>query len=75
MATLMYEYTSRGSNLAIFIFAFISNGGHLLKQIICSSGSKFFPLRVTPILEGLHLPRKHIGTHKNCSPLKSGLKP
>ena len=34
-----------------------------------SSQSKFFPLRVDPILEGLSLPGKETGYH-NCLPLE-----
>ena len=47
---------SGGSNHAIFIFASIPNGGQLLKEIFYSVWSKFFPLRVNPILEESHCP-------------------
>ena len=40
------EYTFTGSNSVIFIFDSLFNGDQLLKEIICSSRSKFFPLRV-----------------------------
>ena len=46
------RYTNRGSNCVIFIFTSSINGGQHLKDRSCSSGSKFFPLRVDPILEG-----------------------
>ena len=46
-------YTFRGSNSVIFIFASHMNWGHLIKERICSRWSKFFPLRVDPILERL----------------------
>ena len=39
-------YTYKGSNSTIF--ASLLSRGQLLKQIICSSRSKFFPLRVDP---------------------------
>ena len=48
-------YTFKESNPAIFSFAGLSKGGELgklggqlLKKRICSSRSKFFPLRVDP---------------------------
>ena len=49
----MNGYIFRGSNSAIFIFASFLNGGQLLKERICSYRSKFFPLRVDTILEGV----------------------
>ena len=48
------EYTFRGNNSFIFIFATHLIRGQLLKKRICSPRSKFFPLRVDPILKGLH---------------------
>ena len=49
----MNGYTFKGSNCYIFIFASLLNTGQLLKERICSPRSKFFPLRVDHILEGL----------------------
>ena len=49
--------------------AFLS--GSTLKERICSCRSKFFPLRVDPILEGLPLPGKQTGSHKSCNPFKN----
>ena len=46
------RYTNRGGNCVIFIFTSSINWGQHLKDRICSSGSKFFSLRVHPILEG-----------------------
>ena len=51
-------YTIRGSNSVILIVVSHINWDHLLKERICSSGSKFFPKRVDPILGGLRLPGK-----------------
>ena len=56
---------SGGSNSVIFIFPFLLNRGQLLKERICSSRSKFFPLRVDLILEG-HI--KQTETYESCSP-------
>ena len=41
-------------------------GGKLLKKRICSSRSKFFPLRVDPILEWIIHPGKQSKSHKPC---------
>ena len=67
----MNGYTFRGSNSVIFIVASHINWGHLLKERICSHWSKFFPLRVDPILERLHPACKQTGSLKNCLPLKT----
>ena len=64
----MFGYTFKGSNSASFIFASHLIRGHLLKRTVCSSRSKFFPLRVDPILKGLHCPEKETGSHKSCIP-------
>ena len=45
-------FTFRGSNSAIFIFASLLHKGKLLEKRICSSRSKFFPLRVDPFWKG-----------------------
>ena len=46
-------YVLRGCNSSNTIcFVSIDNGGQLLKEIICSNGSKFFPLRVDPFYGG-----------------------
>ena len=63
-------YTFKGSNSVIFIVASHINGGHLIKVKICSHRSKFFPLRVDPILGRLCPPGKQTGSHENCLPLK-----
>ena len=51
--------------------ALFSIGGLPLKERICSSTSKSFPLRVYSLFEGLCLPEKQTGSHKSCSPLKN----
>ena len=51
-------YTFKVSSSTIFIFASLFHGGQLIKERICSSGSKFFPLKVAPFLEGLCHPGK-----------------
>ena len=43
--------------------------GQLLKERICSHRSKFFLLRVDPILEALRYPGEKTGSHKNYSTL------
>ena len=48
MGTVSGKATLSFSSLLSF-----SIRGQLLKKRICSSGSKFFPLRADPILEGL----------------------
>ena len=48
------EANFRESNSVIFI-ASLLYGSQLLKERICSSGSKFFPLRVDPLRKGFHL--------------------
>ena len=53
----MNEFSFRGSNSFIFIFA-----SHLIRGQL--SMSKFFPLRVDPSLKGLHCPRKHKKSQK-----------
>ena len=55
----------RGSNSSIFIFAFLLNGGQLLKVRTCSSESKFFPLKVDTFLGGLRCPWKLRGNSFN----------
>ena len=49
-----------------FMYFFPSQGCLLSKERICSSWSKFFPLRVNPSLEGQC---KQTGSHKSCCPL------
>ena len=41
-------YTLRGSNSASFISVFLLHWGQLLKETICFSWSKLFPLKVNP---------------------------
>ena len=45
------------------------NSGQLLKDTICSSSSKCFPLKEDLILEELRHPEKKTGIHESCSPL------
>ena len=64
-------YTFRGSNsFILFFFASHLFRGQHLKERICSPRSKFFPLRVDPILKGLHCPGKQTGSHKSRLPLQ-----
>ena len=58
----MYGYTFRGNNSVTFSFASLLNRGQLSKERICSSKSKFYRLRVDPILELLHHPEKQKGS-------------
>ena len=62
-------YTFRGSNSYFLFFASHLIRGQLLKKRICSPRSKFFPLRVGPVLEGLDCQGKRTGNHESCSPL------
>ena len=54
---LVNGYVFSESNIAIFIYAYLYNWSGLLKKRICSSRSKFFPLRVDLILKGLFVIR------------------
>ena len=54
-------YTFRGSNSSIY-FYLPSELGSTIKGK--NSWSKFFPLIVDPLLEGLHYSGKKIGSHK-----------
>ena len=65
----MSSYTFRRRNSVIFIVASNVNWGHLIKERICSHWSKFFALRVDPILG--RLSGKQTGSHENCLPLKT----
>ena len=67
-------FTFKDNNSAVFIFASLLNGGQLLKERICSCGSKFFPLREDPIFAGHYHPGTQIGSHKSCFPLQNGRK-
>ena len=67
MQTPMNEYSTEvqikvngytSTSVPIFISAALHKGGQLLNERICSPRSKFFPLKVYPILEGLHLSRE-----------------
>ena len=51
------------------MFASFLKKGLLLNERICSSWSKFIPLRVDPILGGQCQLRKKIGGHESCFPL------
>ena len=55
---LVKGHIFRGSNSAIFIFAFLLTRDQLLKERICSGRSKFFPLRVDPNLIRFSFSRK-----------------
>ena len=50
---MVKRYTFRDNNSSIFFLASLLNRDQLLKERICSSRSKFFSLRVDPILEAL----------------------
>ena len=63
-------YTFRESISAIFVFASFLYRGQLLKEIICSLWSKFFPLKVDLILGELRCPGRQTVSHKSYSPLK-----
>ena len=67
----VYGYISGGTTpVHIFTFASLISGGLLLKERICSLGSKVFPLRSDPIWEGfIHPGKAQIGRQKSCSPL------
>ena len=65
----MNGYTFRGINSVIFIVVSHIHWGHLIKERICSHPSKFFPLRVDPILKDCP-PGKQTG-HAICLPLKT----
>ena len=66
----MNGYAFKGSNSLSFLPPTTSRG-QLLKKRICSSRSKFFPLREDPILRRLRPPGKQTGSHDNCLPLKT----
>ena len=51
-------FNIKGSNSVIFILASFLNGSYLSKERICPFWSKFFPLRINPILERLSQPRE-----------------
>ena len=52
--------------MPISSLASLLNVGLLLKERICSSRSKFFPLRVDPSLKGFCCLEKQTGSHKSC---------
>ena len=58
MGTLLEKAT-------VLYFASFLSMGLLLKERICSSRSKFFPLRVDPIAKCYVHPEKQTGTHAN----------
>ena len=55
--------------VTLSVYASLFKMGLLLKERICSLWSKFFPLRVKPILRGLSQLRKQTGSHESCFPL------
>ena len=63
-------YTYNGGNSTILLLASLLDGGQLLKERICSCWSKFFPVRVDPVLEGRHCLGKQTGRLKNLFVLK-----
>ena len=67
MATLSGEATPSFSILLPF-----SNGGQLLQEIVGSSVSKLFPLRVDHLLNGLHPPGKQTESDRSYLLLKDG---
>ena len=58
--------TLLGEETVIYIFASLLKRDLLSKERICSSWSKFFPLRVSLSLEGLCQLGKQTGSHKSC---------
>ena len=64
-------YTFRKSNSVVFIIAYHINGGHLIKERICSCWSKFFSLREDPILGRLCPPDKQTESQESGLPLKT----
>ena len=65
---MVHECSFRGNN-SQFRFCFPSQCSQLIKERICSQRSKFFPLRVVPILKGACHPGKQSGSHNSCSRL------
>ena len=59
------EYTYRGSNCYILIFANLFNVSKHLKERVCSHRSNFLPLNIEPHLEGQG---KQTGSHNSCFP-------
>ena len=56
-------YTFRGSNSTFIIFASLLTGDQFLKERICSSRNKFFPVRIDPLLGRLSPLAKQTGSH------------
>ena len=71
----VYGYTFRGSNPAIFISVSLFTNGRHLQERICSSGSKFFPVRVDLIFYGLRQSVKQNIVTKVIPLYKRGGKP
>ena len=59
----------QGKQLYYFYFASHRSENQLIKESIYSFGSKFLPLRVDPIVEGLCPLGKETESHEFCSPL------
>ena len=53
-------------------FVYLDSGGQLLQEIICSTRSKFFPIKEDILLAKFHHPRKKTEFHKFCLPLEKG---
>ena len=62
------------ATVSFHIFASLVNGGLLIQEKFCTSGSKFFPVREASILEGLSCPGKQTGSLQSYLPLKKWLK-
>ena len=63
-------YTLSESNSVIFILGLLLNRDQFLKQRICSSRSKFYPLRVDLILESFRSVGKLAGSRERFCPVK-----
>ena len=63
----MNGYTFRGSNSYCHFASHLTRDQLLKKRF--APGGKLFPLRLDPILKGLHCPEKQTENHKSCFPL------
>ena len=57
-----------GKQLCHFYFCLPSQYGSTLKERICSLWEQILCFRSRHLLEGLHRPGKHTGSHKSCPP-------
>ena len=60
----------REATLSFSFLSSISLGVNSLRKEFAPM-SKFFPLRVDPIMKRLHCPGKQTGSHKSCFPLQN----